>query len=112
MTWTIREVLTRFINLLLAIATFFLGARIILRLFDANAATPFVGWIYRVSDSLIYPFSGIFPNYSLTTGATIDVVAIISLIAYAVLAYIVVSVISSLFHTPEDNLLHPEHRHI
>lgn len=112
MAWSIREVLTRIINLVLAVVTFFLGARIILRLFDANPITPFVGWIYQISDSLIYPFTGIFPNYALTTGTTIDVVALVSLIAYALLAYVVLSLINSVFHAPEDTYVHTENRHI
>ena len=112
MAWTIGTLFTRIINLLLGVATFFLGARIIFRLFNANAATPFVGWVYRVSDSLMYPFSGILPDYSLTSAATIDIVAIIALIAYALLAYIVVSLINSVFHTPVDTYRHPEHRRI
>jgi uncharacterized protein YggT (Ycf19 family) len=112
MAWTISTLLTRITNIVLAVITFFLGARIILRLLDANAATPFVGWIYRVSESLMYPFTGIFPDFQLAPGSTIDVVAIVALIAYALIGYIIVSVINSIFHTAEDTYVHPEHRHI
>jgi hypothetical protein len=95
MLWSIRRVLINIIEVILAIITFFIGMRVILKFFGANSATPFVNWIYNISGQLIYPFSGIFPDLSLGGGIMFDVVALISLLAYSLLAYLIIMVISA-----------------
>lgn len=108
MTWSVRNVIVWLLDLVMAVLAFFLGLRIVFKLFDANPATPFVNWIYRVSESLVFPFSGIFPNLNLGTGA-FDVVAVIALLAYLVVLYLVIAVIDAAFRTVADRYYH--HRH-
>ncbi len=94
MTLGIRSVLIYLLDILAAVLSFFLGLRIVLELFAANPDTPIVAWIYTVSSNLMTPFSGILPNLSLG-GPVLDIVAIITLIAYLLVIYLVMSIVGS-----------------
>lgn len=94
MILNIRNVLITILNVGLGLVAFFLGFRVVLKLFGANSGTPFVSWIYGVSDSLTYPFSGIFPNMTVI-GGSVDIVALISLAAYMLLGYVIGALIDS-----------------
>lgn len=95
MTFNIRYLVIQVINFMLALVVFFLGFRIIFQLFGANPQTPFVQWIYSVSSRLMAPFMGIFPNIDLGGGSSLDVVALLSLVAYGLIAQIAISLIST-----------------
>jgi hypothetical protein len=71
-----------------------LGLRILLRFLGANPSTPFVNWIYETTGSLIFPFAGIFPNPRLSGSFVIDVAAIIALVIYSLIGYIVLGLIA------------------
>jgi hypothetical protein len=105
MALSVRNIIVWLLDLVMAVLAFFLGLRIVFRLFDANPQTPFVNWIYRTSDNLVFPFSGIFPNLNLGTGA-FDVVAVIALLAYLVLLYLVIAVVDTAFRAVSDRYLH------
>ncbi|MBI2011266.1 YggT family protein [Candidatus Daviesbacteria bacterium] len=96
MAWDIRSTATRLVNLVLLVVVAFLGARIVLRLFGANPATPLVSWINIISDTLVYPFSGIFPNLSLQGNSILDTVAVVALLAYLLVGYLLMAIIDSL----------------
>lgn len=104
---TVYIALQRLINIILAIITFFIGFRILFRLLAANPSTPFVSWIYSISDRLVYPFTGIFPNPSISNIGVLDVVAIISLLAYALVAYLITLVLDSAFNAYFAQRNHP-----
>lgn len=89
------------VNILLTIIGFFVGLRIILRLFSANPATPFVSWVYSISDTFITPFRGIFPALNIQTGV-LDMVAIITLAGYMLLGYLLLSLFRSLVVTSTE----------
>ncbi len=86
--------LANLINSILMIVGAFLGLRFILELVSANPSTPFVAWIYSISEMFIYPFRGIVPNVSAGIGI-LDIVAIIALVAYSILGYILISLLRS-----------------
>jgi hypothetical protein len=44
---------------------------------------------------LIYPFAGIFPNLTLQGGSFIDAVALIALVAYSILGYLLITLVDS-----------------
>ncbi|MFS8159161.1 MAG: YggT family protein, partial [Candidatus Roizmanbacteria bacterium] len=71
-----------------------LALRILLKFLGANPTTPIVNWLYETTGSLIAPFSGIFPNPKLSGFFTIDVAAIIALVVYSLIAYVVLGLIS------------------
>ena len=63
--------------------------KIFLDLFGANAATPFVSWVYEICKTLQYPFQNIFPSPVLRGGFLLDISAIVSLLVYAFIGYLV-----------------------
>lgn len=92
-----RNLLVGLVNLILAVVAFFIGLRIIFELLAANTATPFVSWVYQISDNFIRPFRGMFPNLGTTAGVNVDVVAIVALVVYALVAYLVIALIDMMF---------------
>ena len=66
-----------------------IGVRIIFEMFGANPSTPFVSWLYDVSRTLLYPFQGIFPSPVLRGGFILDMSAVVALLVYALIAYLI-----------------------
>ena len=64
-----------------------LGLRVFLLAFSANAATPFVDFIYRTSADYLAPFRGIFPARSIGETGYLDVAAIFAIIIYLLVAW-------------------------
>jgi len=90
-----RFILIRVINVIGAIIAIFLGLRIIFRFFSANPSAPIVAWIYNISGNLVYPFRGIFGDVFI--GGTIDVSALIALLAYSVILSLLIAFINAIF---------------
>lgn len=86
-------IFTTLANVIFTIIEALLGLRIILRLFSANPATPFVQWVYETSETLIAPFRGIFPSPSLREGFILDIPALFALLIYALIAYMLFQLI-------------------
>lgn len=89
------ELLRTLSNVVLSIITFFLITRLVLRFFSTNPSTPFVQWIFNISNALMSPFANIVPNLTTQTGV-LDMVAIITLLAYLIIGYALLSIIESL----------------
>lgn len=85
--YTVLEIIFDVIAILLAF-------RILLKFLGANESTPIVAWLYDTTGSLIAPFAGIFPNGKISGVFTIDVAAIIALIVYSLIAYVVLGLIA------------------
>lgn len=110
MTYRLYNLLATVINVVLSFLSFFIILRVILRLFSANPSTPFVSWIYSISEFFIYLFRGIFPNLALTSGI-LDLVALIALLAYVLVAYLIVGVLNSLTRGTTDYDAYASHHH-
>jgi uncharacterized protein YggT (Ycf19 family) len=110
MVYRVRSLLAILVDLFMAVVAFFLGMRVILELFAANAATPFVAWIYRVSGGLMYPFNGLFPNLAISDFGFLDITALVTLFAYAVIGYLILGVIRSVMRNA-DYVEAPHHGH-
>ncbi len=76
-----------FANVMLLFRVFFL-------LFSANPSTPFVQWVYNVTNDLIAPFRGIFPTKPVGETGYLDISAIFAIIFYLILS----AVITNLMH--------------
>jgi|SRR5581483_931263 len=76
------------INFIFGLIELILGFRILFEIAGANPSTPFVAWLYEVSRPLINPFYGIFPSPVLKSGTVLDMSAIIALLIYAIIAYL------------------------
>ncbi len=76
-----------------------LGIRFLLRLFGANHQNEFAQLINNLSAPFIAPFSTLFISPTLDSGAKIfDVNIVIAIAVYAVLSYLVVSLIRFMFY--------------
>jgi uncharacterized protein YggT (Ycf19 family) len=60
--------LVRIINIIVGIFEAILGLRVLFRLFNASATSPFVHWIYQTSNTLMDPFRGIFTAREIAGG--------------------------------------------
>lgn len=74
-------------NAIFAFIEFVIGLRVILKLFGANTAAPFVQWVYETSAPLLAPFQGMFPSPRLTGGFIIEISALFALLVYAFVSY-------------------------
>ncbi|MBI2590793.1 MAG: YggT family protein [Candidatus Blackburnbacteria bacterium] len=84
------------INLVIGLIELLLAIRLLLRLFAANPATPFVRWTYETSQPLVNPFLGIFPNPVLTGGLVIEFSTLVALVVYAIAGYVLAELIGTL----------------
>jgi uncharacterized protein YggT (Ycf19 family) len=78
----------QFINYLLTIVESVLLFRFVLKLFGANPNNGFASFIYDLTSPLIAPFRGLFATPA-DNGAVFDSAAIVAMIVYAVIAYLV-----------------------
>jgi len=85
------------INVIFGIIEFLLLVRVVLELLAANASAPFIAWIYQLTGGLMGPFVNAFPNLALGGGSFIDVVAILAMIVYAVIGWIILQLCWALF---------------
>lgn len=76
-----------------------LGLRFVLRLFGANPQNEFARLINNLSNPFVAPFSTLFISPTSEGGANIfDVNIVIAIIAYALLSYLVVSLVRFIFY--------------
>lgn len=71
---------------LLGLVEVLLAARILFKLFGANAASPFISMLYGVSDIFALPFAGIF-GVTATQTSVLEWSTIVAMVVYAVVAY-------------------------
>lgn len=80
-------IIGRIADAILGFVSLFLALRIILKLFGANTAAPFVNWVYETSEPLISPFRGMFPHPVLTGGFVIEFSTLFALLVYVLIGY-------------------------
>ncbi len=69
--------------------------RFALKLLAANPFAGFTSFIYGVTELFVAPFEGVFPSPQ-TRGSVLEVSTLLAIIVYALLAWLVVSVIEAL----------------
>ena len=93
------------IAVLLGATEALLLARLLLRLLAARPDNPFIAAFLRVTAPLIAPFAGIFGNldtYNDYTGQRIELEALVAMLIYGVLGYLVVWATRLLRHEPKS----------
>jgi len=68
-----------------------------LELFGASSSSSFVAWVYNTSAVFIGPFIGAFPGIYFTPNAFIDVVAVLAMIAYAIIGWLLIELVAFIF---------------
>lgn len=106
---TIRNMLTLFAGIVFGILEAFLGLRFILKLFGANAGTPFVQWIYDTSAPMLAPFAGIFPT-RISDGFIFEFSTLFAMIIYAVIYMLILALVRLITEPAVDAEDVAEHR--
>ena len=81
---------------ILGVLEVFFAFRLVFKLLGANPQSPFVSFIYSVSQAFLSPFSGIFKSTvtkGFETQSVLEPATIIAMIVYAVIAWGIVKLI-------------------
>ena len=87
----------RVINAVVIVMEIVLTTRIVLEFFGASVSSQFVAWIYSLSNTMIAPFVGSFAGFSIEGTGVIDFVAILAMIGYAILGWLVLRLLRLVF---------------
>jgi len=86
------------INLVTSLIEGLLGLRIILKLFGASTAAPFVRWVFETTQPLLAPFIGMFPSPKLPEGFVIEFSALFALMVYTFIGYLATELLETLIY--------------
>jgi uncharacterized protein YggT (Ycf19 family) len=92
---SIGSILSRAVLFVFGLIELLIFVRFVLLLLGANAQAGFTQWIYQASGVFMAPFHAIFGTQSVG-GATVEWSAIVAIIVYALIAYLIVRVIDAL----------------
>jgi uncharacterized protein YggT (Ycf19 family) len=92
---SIGSVLSRVVMFIFGLIELLILIRFMLLLFGANAQAGFAQWINQVSGYFMAPFNALFGTQSIK-GATVDWSALVAILVYALVAYLIVRVIDAL----------------
>lgn len=91
----INRLATGLVNLFTTLVEGFLGFRFLLKLFGANSANSFVGWIYDMSAALLEPFRGIFPTQVFDNKYVLEFSTLFAMLVYAIVAVLLIAAIEA-----------------
>jgi len=95
------EMLRRVVTLIFGIIQTFIVLRIVLLLLNAREGNEIVAFILNVSQVFVAPFIGIFNNDALASGGSVlDIAAIVALVGWTVLEFIVLWAVNLLRREP------------
>jgi uncharacterized protein YggT (Ycf19 family) len=77
--------------LLTSLVTTLIAIRFVLKLLGASLQSGFVTFMYSLTDVLVGPFRGIFPNAG--QGSTVDIASLVAIVIYALIGWGVVSLV-------------------
>jgi len=89
----------RAIDIVVGLMELLIALRFVLELLDAGAGSSFVGWIYNASETLVAPFQGAFPSIVLSGGYVIDLSAVLAMIAYAIIGWLIIRLVAFVFNS-------------
>ena len=87
--------LTAFLWLLIGALEALLALRVILKLMAANPGNTFAGIVYAISDLFVWPFVGLTATPA-AAGIVLEIHTIIAMIVYALLAWLLISLVKVL----------------
>lgn len=86
-------IVSTIVGAVVGIIEFLLTMRFIFQFLAVNSHTPFVGWIYSNTASLVSPFLGIIPNLKLGH-FVIDFATLAALVVYTLVGYFILQLFS------------------
>jgi uncharacterized protein YggT (Ycf19 family) len=96
------RVLETIIGLILGVIELFLGLRFIFRLFGANEGTPFVSWLYNMTEPLLNPFRKIFPAPRIDGVYVVEFTTLVALLVYMLVGYLILELVSAIRRAAND----------
>ena len=91
--------ITQFIWLMFGVIIGLIALRVVLMLIAANPASGFASLVYGVTDIFLWPFMGLTVTPSVS-GMTLDIPAIIGMLVYLLVGWLVVRLIWLLLYRP------------
>ena len=85
---------TRIVTLLFTVLEVLLLLRFILKIFGANANQPLVSGLYRITEPLVRPFQGIFPEPS--GPPALDLAALLAVAFFFLIAALIVALVRAI----------------
>lgn len=86
-----------------------LGLRLILKLLASNPSNPFAQLIYGLSDLFVWPFVGLTVTPS-AAGIVVEIHTIIAMVVYAILGWLVISLVRVLLYRRTERFVRIERR--
>lgn len=77
------------VYVLLGVAVALIAIRVILKALAANPGAQFTGFVYTVTDPLVWPFQGIFTTHAASNGSVFEFSSLVAIVVYALLAWII-----------------------
>lgn len=77
------------IYVLLGVVDALIAIRVILKALAANPGAPFTGFIYTVTNPLVWPFQGIFATRAASNGSVFEFSSLVAIVVYALLAWVI-----------------------
>jgi uncharacterized protein YggT (Ycf19 family) len=74
-----------------------IAIRFVLKLLAANPTNSFAQFIFQVTDALVAPFGGLLNSIGITSGSTVELVSLVAIVVYLLLAWVITSLIRILF---------------
>lgn len=94
MPFTHRDSVAWLVHLFVGLAELVLLLRVVLRFFNGDPDASFVNWVYTVSAPLLEPVRAVFTSFDVVNrGWVIDYVALLAMVFYAALGYVVVGLL-------------------
>lgn len=89
--------MARVIGGLIGVIEAALVLRLALELLGAQPSSPFVAWVYGITDQLVLPFVGAFPGLSIGGNYVIELVTLVAMIGYAIIGWLIRMFLSFIF---------------
>ena len=101
--------LIQFVWLIFGVVEGLIGLRFVLKLLGANPESPFAAFVYQITEPFLLPFQALVATPELGQ-VELETTAIIAMIAYALLAWVMVKLVRIIFlptttePTPEERM--------
>ena len=104
---SIGAVLSRVVMFVFGLIEALILIRFLLLMFGANIQAGFVQWVYQASGYFMSPFNAIFGT-QVVDGAIIEWSALIAILAYAILAWLIVTLIGAVTPSYSSEIVETE----
>lgn len=88
-----RRIVVRVLDVVLGIVELSLAVRVFLKMLGANPGSGFVAWLYGITDQLLAPFAGMFPEVSLAGQYVVEFSTLFAMLVYAFLGWLLIRLV-------------------